>query len=86
MAEARGDMAAIGEERGFDVTTVARTSLQLLASSLKPGPLRDLLAPQMEQTHSLLAERLAAMEQAGEIKLRMSPATSSSPWRRGSLG
>lgn len=72
----RDDMAAIGEERGFDVTTAARTSLQLLASSLKPGPLRDLLAPQMEQTHSLLAERLAAMEQAGEIKLRMSPARS----------
>jgi AcrR family transcriptional regulator len=69
----RDDLAAVGDERGFDMTTVARTNLQLLASSLKPGPLRDQLKPQMEQTHSLLADRLAAMEQAGEIKLKMSP-------------
>lgn len=72
----RDDMAAVRDERGFDTTTVARTSLQLLSSCLKPGPLRDLLKPQMEQTHSLLAERLAAMEQAGEIRLKMSPARS----------
>ena len=71
--ELRDDMASIREERGFDMTTVARTNLHLLASSLRPGPLRDLLKPQMEQTLSILAQRLVAMEQAGEIRLRMDP-------------
>jgi AcrR family transcriptional regulator len=69
----RDDMAALEEERGFDVTTLARTNLELLASALRPGPMRDLLKPQMEQTLALLAERLAMMEKAGEIRLRMSP-------------
>ncbi|MFN7027388.1 MAG: TetR/AcrR family transcriptional regulator, partial [Pseudorhizobium sp.] len=69
----RDDMAALRDQHGFDVATVARTNLHLLASSIKPGPLRNLLKPQMEQTISLLAERLAAMEQAGEIQLKMNP-------------
>ncbi|UZK66706.1 TetR/AcrR family transcriptional regulator [Sphingomonas sp. M1-B02] len=69
----RDDMAALGDERGFDMNVIARTNLQLLASSLRPGPLRVLLTSQMEHTLSVLADRLTAMEQAGEIRLRMSP-------------
>ena len=67
----RDDMAALEEERGFDVTTLARTNLELLASGLHSGPMRDLLKPQMEQTLALLAERLIAMEKGGEIRLKM---------------
>tara|TARA_R110002020_G_scaffold26741_8_gene86495 strand:+ start:1682 stop:2239 length:558 start_codon:yes stop_codon:yes gene_type:complete len=69
----RDDMAALEEERGFDVTTLARTNLELLASGLHSGPMRDLLKPQMEQTLALLAERLIAMEKGGEIRLKMDP-------------
>jgi AcrR family transcriptional regulator len=69
----RDDMATLKEEHGFDVTTIAKTNLQLLGSSLQPGPLRDLLRPQMEHSLTILAERLAAMAQAGEIRLKMSP-------------
>lgn len=69
----RDELATLGDERGFDITTLARTNLQLLSSCLQPGPLRSLLKPQMEQTLTLLAERLFAMEQAGQIKLKMSP-------------
>lgn len=69
----RDDMATLGDERGFEMTAIARTNLQLLASGLRPGPLRDLLTSQMDRTFSVLADRLTAMEQAGEIRLRMSP-------------
>ncbi|ODP39010.1 TetR/AcrR family transcriptional regulator [Sphingomonas turrisvirgatae] len=72
----RDDMATVGDERGFEMTSLARTNLQLLASGLRPGPLRDLLQSQMGKTLAVLADRLAAMERAGEIKLLMSPARS----------
>lgn len=69
----RDDMATLGDERGFEMYAIARTNLQLLASSLRPGPLRVLLISQMEHTLSVLADRLTAMERAGEIRLKMSP-------------
>ena len=68
----RDDLATLEEQRGFDVTTIARANLELLASGLRPGPMRDLLKPQMEQALVLLAERLSAMEKSGEIRLKMS--------------
>jgi|TARA_R110002049_G_scaffold304810_1_gene500437 AcrR family transcriptional regulator len=68
----RDDLAALEEQRGFDVTTLARANLELLASGLRPGLMRDLLKPQMEQAFALLAERLMVMEAAGEIRLKMS--------------
>jgi AcrR family transcriptional regulator len=67
----RDDMAALKEERGFEVAIVARTNLQLLASSLQPGPTQAMLKPRMEEAFAMLADRLTAMEAAAEIRLKM---------------
>ena len=69
----RDGMASLDDEMGIDVATVARTNLQLLASSLRPGPLRGMLKPILEDSLSMLADRLTEMEAAGQIRLRMDP-------------
>ncbi len=69
----REGLSRLEDERGFEVDLIARTNLQLLASSLRPGPLRAMLKPMMEGTLAFLADRLATMETAGQIRLRMSP-------------
>ena len=70
----RDSIAEVVDEEGFDVTTIARTNLQLLASSMRQGPLRDMLAPLLHRQLALLARRLAAMSDDGQLRLRMSPA------------
>lgn len=71
--ELRKELSRVEEESGFDVETVARTNLQLLASSLRPGPLKDLLRPGMLRTHQSLAAALAEMQRAEQISLKLSP-------------
>ena len=66
-------VAATDDQMGFDAPTAARAQLQLLASSMRPGPLHDMVRPMIEGTLSMIAEHLAGMERAGQIKLRLTP-------------
>ena len=66
-------VAAADDQMGFDAPTAMRAQLQLLASSMRPGPLHDLVKPMIEGTLSMVAEHLDAMEKAGQIKLKLSP-------------
>lgn len=72
-SELKSGLASLDDEMGFELASTARTNLQLLASAVKPGPLQDMLTPMMETTLSLLADRLATMEAAGQLRLRLSP-------------
>lgn len=69
----RDELTQLEDENGFEVTTIAGANLQLLASSLRPGPLQAMLKPMMEGTLAILSRRLASMEAAGQIRLRMDP-------------
>lgn len=66
-------VAAAGDQMGFDAPTVARAQLQLLASSMRPGPLHDMVKPMIEGTLSMVAEHLAGMERSGQIRLKLTP-------------
>lgn len=71
--ELRRSLAGLEDECGFDIETVAGTNLQLLASSLRPGPLQTLLKPKMDDALQALAKGLEAMEKSGQIVLKMTP-------------
>lgn len=71
--ELKRELATLDDEMGFEVAATARTNLQLLASAVKPGPVQDMLKPMMEGTLAMLADRLATMEAAGQIRLAMTP-------------
>lgn len=66
-------LAAIDDQMGFDAPTAVRAQLQLLASSMRPGPLHEMVKPMIEGTLSMAADHLAAMERAGQIRLKLSP-------------
>lgn len=72
-SELKNGLASLDDEMGFELAAMARTNLQLLASAVQPGPLREMLAPMMEGTLSLLADRLSTMEATGQLRLRLSP-------------
>lgn len=66
-------VAAADDQMGFDASTAARAHLQLLASSMRPGPLHDMVKPMIEGTLAMVAEHMAAMERTGQIKLKLTP-------------
>lgn len=72
-SELKSWLVSLEDEMGFELASTARTNLQLLASAVKPGPLQNMLTPMMEDTLSLLADRLTTMEAAGQLRLRLSP-------------
>ena len=65
--------AAADDQMGFDAPTAVRAQLQLLASSMRPGPLHDMLKPMVEGTLAMVAEHLADMERRGQIRLKLTP-------------
>lgn len=66
-------LAAPADQMDHDAATVVRARLQLFTSSVRPGPLHDMLKPQLEQTLALVADHLIGLQQAGQIRLRLTP-------------
>jgi AcrR family transcriptional regulator len=62
-----------GDEAGLDFATLARTQLQVIASSVRPGPLQDQLRPAIARSLAALAAHLETMESRGAVRLRLSP-------------
>lgn len=69
----KASIASTEDDMGFEIATVLRARLQLFASTVRPGPLHDLLKPRVESALAMVAQRLAAMEASGAIELRMTP-------------
>jgi len=66
-------IASMADGEGFDVTTVARSQLQVFAMAIRPGPLHDLLKPLIDDALALVVRHLATMAAADRVRLRMSP-------------
>lgn len=69
-------LAAIASMTGEQVhgrLTIARGQLQIYAIAIRPGPLRELLKPLIADALDIVVGHLAKMEQAGRVKLRMTP-------------
>ena len=69
----RAWVADTGDQLGFDFATMARTQLQVAASSVRPGPMHDALKPMIEAALEGVVAQLTAMEQEGRVRLRLSP-------------
>ena len=69
----KADLAST-QDGDFDFTTLARTQLQVIASSVRPGALHDMLKPILDRSLDTVTRHLAQMERSGQIKLRLSPA------------
>lgn len=69
----RAAIAAADDQMGFDPHTIARAQLQLFASSVRPGPLHDMVMTMIEASLTMVAQHLADMEAAGKIRLKMTP-------------
>ena len=63
--------SSVGEQLGFDITTVVRLRLNLHAESARPGKLHDVYKPFLETSIRLLAHRLQLFADRREIGLRM---------------
>lgn len=61
------------DEAGLDFATLARTQLQVIASSVRPGPLQGLLRPVIGRSLADLAAHLETMERNGAMRLRLTP-------------
>ena len=70
LAAYAADLRGVAE---FDPTTIARTQLQILASSIRPGPLHDMFKPVIEEALAGVASQLEDMERDGRVKLRLPP-------------
>lgn len=71
--EFKAFVADIDDQMGFDVNTVMRARLQLFASSLRPGPLHDMLKPLLDESLLIAVRHLEGLEKAGRIRLKMTP-------------
>ena len=71
--EFKADIVNLDSQMGFDVSTAARARLQLYAECAHPGPLHDLLKPQLLNSLSVLVEHLQLMADNGSVILKMSP-------------
>ncbi len=66
-------IAAMDDELQLDFATIARTQLQVIASSMRPGAPGDSLRPLIERSLAAVVDHLAAMEAAGRVRLRLPP-------------
>ena len=66
-------IASMADEDAFDMPTIARSQLQVFALAIRPGPMRNLLAPLIADALDFVVQHLAAMQVAGQVKLRLSP-------------
>ncbi len=57
----------------FAFATIARTQLQVVASSARPGALHEVLKPMIEASLTEVVRHLTQMERSGRVKLRLSP-------------
>lgn len=71
--EFKTGIIGLDPQKGFDISVVARARLQLLAECAHPGPLHDLLKPQLLDSLSVLILHLQKMADDGRVKLRMTP-------------
>jgi AcrR family transcriptional regulator len=69
--EFKATASSVGDQLGFDITTVIRLRLNLHAESARPGKLHDLYKPFVETSIRLWAHRLQLFADRGEIGLRM---------------
>lgn len=60
------------DQKGFDITTVVRTRLNLHAECVRPGRLHDVFRPLLERVLMVLANHLQALADEGKIVLKMS--------------
>lgn len=72
-AEFKAQITNLERQTGFDVATAARARLQLYAECVHPGPLHDMLKPQIERSRDVLVQYLRTMVDEGKIRLVMSP-------------
>lgn len=66
-------VASMADEDGFTMASVARSQLQVFAIAIRAGPMRDLLAPLIADALDFVVQHLAKMQDAGKVRLRMSP-------------
>jgi AcrR family transcriptional regulator len=66
-------IASMAEEHELGTAAIARSQLQVYAMAIRPGPLRALLQPLIADALDLVVAHLAQMEQAGRVRLRMTP-------------
>lgn len=66
-------IVSLDDQMGFDMTTIARNRLHLHAESIHPGGLHDVHKPHLERNLRILSDRLQALAERGDIRLRMSP-------------
>ena len=69
----KSDIVSLDSQMGFDISTAARARLHLYAECAHPGPLHDLLKPQILRSLSVLVEHLQNMSDNGRVSLKMSP-------------
>jgi AcrR family transcriptional regulator len=67
-------IVSLGDQRGFDMRTIARARLHLYAESVMPGRLNELYRPIIRRGFDGLADRLDEMAKRDEVRLRMSAA------------
>ena len=68
----KADIVDLDSQMGFDVATAARARLHLYAECAHPGPLHDLLKPQLLNSLSVLVEHIQRMVDNGNVVLKMS--------------
>ena len=66
-------VASMADENGFDMASTARSQIQVFALAIRPGPMRELLAPLVADALDFVVRHLTDMQAAGHMRLRMSP-------------
>jgi AcrR family transcriptional regulator len=66
-------VSSLGDQMGFDITTVVRVRLHLHTESAHPGRLHDVYKPFLEEALGVLSAHLKRLAERGEIGLRMDP-------------